>query len=141
MVYIDYLGLFREMYDLFSDVWGKAAVDGDVTNNNAIGAFGASQVVDDRDRVRKKYVRARMGRQSQRSAADAITIAVRKYDSARLHIKIEQAEYILMKVKKNCLYFHVKRSKRSLLTLHMGHLSGGESLAQRYPHTLHRHTG
>jgi len=35
----------------------------------------------------------------------------------------------------------MKRSKRSFLALQMGHSSGGSSLAQRYPHTLQRHTG
>jgi hypothetical protein len=35
----------------------------------------------------------------------------------------------------------MKRSNRSFLALHMGHMSGGASLAHRYPQTLHRHTG
>jgi hypothetical protein len=34
-----------------------------------------------------------------------------------------------------------KRSKRSFFALQMGQTSGGFSRAQRYPQTLHRHTG
>jgi hypothetical protein len=36
---------------------------------------------------------------------------------------------------------YIKRSKRSFSALQMGHNSGGSSRAQRYPHTLQRHTG
>jgi hypothetical protein len=36
---------------------------------------------------------------------------------------------------------YIKRSKRSLFTLQIGHISGGFSRAHRYPQTLHRHTG
>lgn len=34
-----------------------------------------------------------------------------------------------------------KRSNLSLVALQIGHISGGASLAHKYPHTLHRHIG
>lgn len=36
---------------------------------------------------------------------------------------------------------YINRSNLSFFALHTGQISGGSSLAQRYPHTLHRHTG
>ena len=38
-------------------------------------------------------------------------------------------------------HYYMKSLKRSFSTLQMGQVSGGCSLAQRYPHTLHRQTG
>ena len=35
----------------------------------------------------------------------------------------------------------MNRSNLSFFTLHTGQVSGGSSLAHRYPHTLQRHTG
>jgi hypothetical protein len=38
-------------------------------------------------------------------------------------------------------HFQMNRSNRSFLTLQMGQISGGPSLAHRYPQTLHLQTG
>jgi len=45
----------------------------------------------------------------------------------------------LIKTIENLSYMNL--SNLSLLALHMGQTSGGSPLAQRYPHTLQRHTG
>ena len=44
-------------------------------------------------------------------------------------------------IKKNINKNYMNFSNLSLETLHIGHTSGGLSLAQRYPQTLQRHTG
>jgi hypothetical protein len=44
-------------------------------------------------------------------------------------------------LKGSILYGYIKRSNLSFVALHIGHISGGASLAHKYPQTLHRQTG
>ncbi len=82
MVYINQMRPFRYVVQPLFQALAECLVDGDVAHDDRVSAFGHVQVVEDRDRAREVHAGAFIRRQGERSAADAVAVAVRQDDRA-----------------------------------------------------------